>query len=183
MQGLVIRRPHKEDVKALNDFFDVVIKDTFEQNDIADLLEDYEKEIKEEKMQFLKEDLNSNGHDRFYLFATIFDKLIGTITYGPSNDDINSNTNGEFRDIIEIGSVFVHPDYQRKGIGSLLLNRIYKELEKKGIEEFCLDSGYKNAQKVWIKKYRNPQYCFENYWGEGAHYMIWKVKLLDVLDK
>ena len=180
MQNLVIRRPRIEDFNAYNEFFDIVLKDTFEKNGIIDLFDVYENEMKEEKRVFLTEDLESNGQKRYFLLATINDKLVGTISYGPSNDDINKCTNNELKDLIEIGTVFVHPQYQKKGIGSLLLNHIYDELDKKGVSEFCLDSGYKNAQEVWTKKFGTPQYKFINYWGEDAHYMIWKVKLKDV---
>lgn len=182
MQGLVIRRPHREDEKALNDFFDVVVKDTFEQNDISYMAEDYENEINEKK-EFLNEDLKSNGQKRYFLIATIDDKIIGTIAYGPSDKLINTYYNGEFKDIVEIGTVFVHPEYQRKGIGSLMLDHIYKELKRKGINEFCLYSGYKDAKKVWLKKFGSPQYILKDPFGESIDYMIWKVKLLDVLDK
>ncbi len=180
MQNLVIRRPRIKDINAYNEFFDVVLKDTFEKNGVIGLYDVYEKEIKKEKIEFLNEDLETDGKKRYILLATTNDKLVGTASYGPSNNDINKCTNNELKDLIEIGTVFVHPEYQKKGIGSLLLNHIYAELNKKGIKEFCLDSGYKNAQEVWTKKFGIPQYKFKNYWGKDANYMIWKVKLEDV---
>lgn len=74
----------------------------------------------------------------------------------------------------------MHPDYQKKGIGSRMLNLLFEELENKRIKEFCLDSGYKSAQKIWIKKFGNPQYHLKNYWGENADHMIWRVRVEDV---
>lgn len=41
------------------------------------------------------------------------------------------------KNLYEIGTVFVRPDYQGQGIGNLLLNAmIQKELQCKGIKEF-----------------------------------------------
>jgi hypothetical protein len=59
---------------------------------------------------------------------------------------------------------------------------MYRTLSNKGIEEFCLDSGYMRAQKIWKKKYGDPNYWLENYWGEGYHHMIWRVKMDDFLN-
>lgn len=181
MQDLVLRRPTIEDVNPLDEFYKFVLKDTFIKNGIADLVDDYDKAV-EEKRKYIIEDLESNGEQRYFLIATIDGNIIGSIEYGPSNDDINNSTGGLLKNITEIGSVFVHPNYQRKGIGSLMLAQMYSELNRKGIKEFCLDSGYKIAQKVWIKKFGNPEYHFVGFWGEGTNYMIWRVKIENVLN-
>lgn len=181
MQSLVIRRAKKDDVDQLNDFFKLVLKDTFEKNGIENLIEDYEHEIKE-KREFLNEDIESDGTKRFFLVAEKENHIVGTIALGPANDLINRCTNEKLKDLIEIGTVFVHPAYRQKGIGNLMLANIYSELDRKGIKEFCLDSGYKNAQNFWLKKFGDPQYRFTEFWGEGTDYMIWRVKLGDVLN-
>lgn len=179
MQDIIIRRPKKEDVNQLNDFFQLVLKDTFEKNGIENLVEDYEQEIRE-KREFLNEDIETGGKKRYFLVAEISNNIVGTIAYGPANHLINKCTNDKLKDLIEIGTVFVHPDYQKKGIGSFMLNYMYDVLNRKDIKEFCLDSGYKNAQKTWLKKFGDPEYHFEGYWGEGTDYMIWRVKLENV---
>ena len=76
----------------------------------------------------------------------------------------------------------MNPKYQRKGIGNLMLIRIFNELKHKGIKEFCLDSGYKSAQKVWINKFGEPEYYLKDYWGEGADHMVWRLKVSEVLE-
>lgn len=76
----------------------------------------------------------------------------------PVSDLIRKCTNNVYKGLIEVGKVFVHPDYQRNGVGNLLLKEIYDELQKKGIEEFCLDSGYNRAQRIWKKKFGDPEY-------------------------
>ncbi|WP_317911749.1 hypothetical protein [Clostridioides difficile] len=52
-----------------------------------------------------------------------------------------------------------------------------QELQCKGIKEFCMDSGYSNAQKIWRKRFGEPEYFLENYWAEGQHHLIWKIKI------
>lgn len=54
---------------------------------------------------------------------------------------------------------------------------MYVTLRNHGIEEFCLDSGYTSAQKIRKKKYGVPSFLLENYWGQGVHHMIWRIKL------
>ena len=85
---------------------------------------------------------------------------------------------------MEVGTVFVLPDYQKMGVGNLLLNTMIFTLKSKGIEEFCLDSGYTSAQKIWKKKFGDPNYLLKDYWGKGHDHMIWRIKISDlVLDK
>lgn len=81
-----------------------------------------------------------------------------------------------------MGTVFVDSAFPRKGIGNLLLNEMYWTLANKGIEEFCLDSGYIHTQQIWKKKYGKPDYLLEDFWGEGFHHMIWRVKVEGLLE-
>lgn len=180
MHNLVVRRPKFEEIDSINEFFELVIRDTFERNGISDLVETMEEEI-EDKRNCLKQDIESNGENRYFLIVTIEDQVVGSIEYGPSNDLIITSTNGELKDFVEIGTVFVNPKYQKKGIGNLMLIHIFTELKNKGIKEFCLDSGYKSAQKIWINKFGEPEYYLKDYWGEGADHMVWRLKVSEVL--
>lgn len=180
MLNVEFRRPRNEDIKELNRFFRTVIADTFTREGIGDKLADLEEEIKVKKT-YLESDLESNGEKRFFLIALDGARIIGTVEYGPASDLIRRCTDNAFNDLIEVGTVFVDPDYQRKGIGNLLLDKMYLTLSIKGIEEFCLDSGYRSAQKIWKKKFGDPDYLLEDYWGGGYHHMIWRLKIDDVL--
>ena len=181
MLNVVVRRPRIEEIDSINKFFELVIRDTFAKNGIADLIETLEEEI-EDKKKCLNQDIKSNGRERYFLIVTIDDMIVGSIEYGPSNDLIIRCTNGELKDLVEIGTVFVHPEYQRKGIGNKMLIHILNELKNQGIKEFCFDSGYKTAQKIWTKKFGDPEYYLKNYWGEGADHMVWRLKVSDVLE-
>lgn len=180
MTNIQVGRPKYEDTELINEFFEIVIRDTFERNDISDLVDTIAEEIQYKK-RILNDDFESGGRNRYFLIAKDGDTIVGSVEYGPSNDLIVSCTNGKLKDLIEIGTVFVHPDYQKKGIGSRMLKLLFEEMKDKGIEEFCLDSGYKSAQKIWIKKFGSPEYYLKDYWGENSHHMIWRVKVEDAM--
>ncbi|MBE4906483.1 GNAT family N-acetyltransferase [Bacillus luteolus] len=178
MVNVDIRRPRIEDREQLIDFFKIVIIDTFTKEGIGEKLDDIRDEIKV-KEKYLESDFSSNGEKRFFLIALDdrTGKIIGSIEFGPTSNLIINCTNEQFKELMEVGTVFVHPDYQRIGVGNLLLNKMYAILQNKGIEEFCLDSGYSNAQHIWRKKFGEPDYWLKDYWGKGYDHMIWKIKL------
>jgi len=179
MINIEISRPKYEDIELINEFFKIVIRDTFERNKISHL-KDLMIEEFEDKRRRLNQDLKSNGKNRYFLIAKEGKKIVGSIEYGPSSQLVISCTRGELKELIEVGTVYIHPDYQNKGIGNMMLNLIYIELHKKGIKEICLDSGYKSAQKIWINKFGNPKYNLKDYWGEDNDHMIWKINVQDM---
>lgn len=173
-----IRRPKEEDREELHHFFRLVITDTFIKDGIGEKLADIEEEI-EVKKQYLESAYESKGQKRFFLVAMDGDKIIGSIEYGAASKLICQCTNHALEELVEIGTVFVHPDYQGKGVGNLLLHYMFKTLENKEIQEFCLDSGYKRAQVIWKKKFGEPDYLLESHWGPESDHMIWRVKVKD----
>lgn len=176
MQKVEIRRPRIEDIEELHQFFRIVISETFAREGLAGLIDDIEAEI-ESKNNYLHLDLDSNGEKRYFLIALAENKIIGTIEYGPASKLIQYCTNGILGNHVEVGTVFVLPDYQRQGIGNQLLAEMLNTLKARGIVEFCLDSGYKNAQTIWKKKFGEPDYLLKDYWGQGQDHMIWKISM------
>lgn len=170
-----IRRPNTQDIRDLNDFFRIVVTDTFIKEGIGEKLADIEEEITS-KEQHLLSDLESSGENNYFLIAVYEGKVIGTIEIGPVNEIIRSTMNDEAKGLAELGSVFVHPAYQRKGIGNSLLNAMHAEMSRRGVNVFVLDSGYKTAQQIWMKKFGEPAYLLKDYWGEGYDHMIWKTR-------
>jgi GNAT superfamily N-acetyltransferase len=168
------RRPRMEDLEELNQFFKTVITDTFAREGLAGLIDDIEAEI-ESKKNYLQMDLDSRGKKRYFLIALAENKIIGTIEYGPASELIRDCTNGKLGNLVEVGTVFVRPDYQRQGIGNRLLGEMLKILKDQGFVDFFLDSGYRNAQTIWKKKYGEPDYLLKDYWGQGQDHMIWKI--------
>ncbi|PKM50286.1 MAG: GNAT family N-acetyltransferase [Firmicutes bacterium HGW-Firmicutes-7] len=180
MNNITIRRPITQDIESMNLFFELVLRNTFERNGIGNLTNALDGEI-EGKKKCLEQDIKSNGKERCFFIATIDNILVGTIESGPPNDIIIKNTSNEYIDLLEVGTVFVHPDYQKQGIGNMMLNHIFNDLANRGVKEFCLDSGYKSAQKIWKKKFKEPVYLLKDYWGEGTDHMIWRSSVSDFL--
>jgi GNAT superfamily N-acetyltransferase len=175
------RRPQREDKDELEMFFETVIKDTYEKEGLSQLAEDIKNEI-EGKKQYLEEDLASNGKYRYFMIAIDKDtnNIIGSIEYGPASNLIQKCTDGLWKGLYEIGTVFVHPVYQNGGIGSSLLNKIFLIMSAQGIEEFVLDSGYTRAQQIWKKKFGEPNVIMKDFWGEGYDHWIWRKRIKDM---
>jgi GNAT superfamily N-acetyltransferase len=82
-------------------------------------------------------------------------------------------------DVGEVGTLYILPEYQKKGIGTLLLNSIFTVLMSRGIKEYCLDSGYKTAQQIWRRKFGEPVIVVKDYWAKGFDHYIWHRTLED----
>ncbi|KOO43538.1 GNAT family N-acetyltransferase [Priestia koreensis] len=171
-----IRRPSNQDRHDLHHFFELVIYDTYQYEGIGHLIDDINDEIQSKK-RYLDLDMKSSGKDRYFLVAELNGQIVGTIEYGPCSTLIQTCTNGELNHLLEVGTVFVHPNHQHKGIGNQLLLTMYAALQNQGLHEFCLDSGYKRAQRIWTKKFGPPTYHLNDYWGKGFPHMIWKVNI------
>lgn len=181
MKNIEISRPLVKDTPLIHEFFEIVLRDTFEKNGISDLAEALNEEI-EDKKACLNQDFASDGQDRYFLIAKDGQKVIGSIEYGQANSLIMSCTQGEYEGMAEVGTVFVHPDYQHQGLGSQLLKQLLVEMRSRGLEEFCLDSGYATAQKIWTRKFGLPAYHLKDYWTAGADHMVWRVGIEDMLN-
>ncbi|WP_155591672.1 GNAT family N-acetyltransferase [Lysinibacillus cavernae] len=175
---LIIRRPKQSDIQALHQFFLHVIQDTYAKEGLAELVSDQKLEW-ETKKQYLAMDLESQGEKRYFWLAVDEEtnEIIGTIEYGEANELIQQTVKEDLTNCPEIGTVFVHPNYQNRGIGTLLLQKILMTLEKQSMHCFCLDSGYKQAQIIWQKKLGQPDFILEHYWGTNNHHMIWNRQL------
>lgn len=172
MHSIEIRRPRLEDVQELHKFFEIVLLDTYAKEGLSAMVDEIAEEI-ECKKAYLNKDLTSNGEMRYFLIALDKGMIVGTIEYGPAGHLIVDITKGKLKDVVEVGTVFVHPAYQNQGIGTLMLNMICMTLLSRNIEEFCLDSGYTRAQKFWKKKLGAPDYILKDYWCKGNDHMIW----------
>ncbi|MFC7371640.1 GNAT family N-acetyltransferase [Fictibacillus iocasae] len=171
-----IRRPQTADTPALHDFFRTVLTDTYQKEGLGDRHDDLENEL-QEKERYLAADFASLGRDRYFLAAFLNGNVVGTIEYGPASHLITSHADVSYRDIKEIGTVYVHPDFQGRGIGSQLVESISAALIEIGEEVCCLDSGFKEAQKIWTRKFGEPDYLLHDYWGKGDDHMIWKIDM------
>lgn len=170
---VIFERPSKDDVIKLHNFFDKVIDHTFDANGIGHL-DEFIQEEKISKRSALRQDFDSEGNIRLFYVAKIEGNIVGTIEIGPSNEILKKNV-PEVCHLKEVGTVYVHPDYQGQGIGKALLGRMNDALYALGEKQYVLDSGYPIAQKVWRKVLGEPYKVLLDYWGEGGHHSIWIV--------
>ncbi|OJV66498.1 MAG: hypothetical protein BGO41_03475 [Clostridiales bacterium 38-18] len=171
-----IVRPQRDDQEAMNDLIIRVLKDNWTRNQLDDLEDDLKDEIKT-KLRFVSEDLLGILGARYFIVAKEGDKIVGIAEHGPANDTIRSCNSEELNALQEVGTVFVLPEYQGKGVGKALMSAMQNRLSNIGESFFCIDSGYKTAQGVWIHLYGEPTFLLRDYWGQGIDHMVWMVKL------
>jgi len=174
-----ITSPEYTDVISTNLIFETTIRDAFEKEGLGHLEEDITDEI-EHKKRMLEASL-SEQNNIYFLIAKVDDLTIGTVSFSPCGEIIKKCTENKLENFGELGSLFVLPGYQNRGIGSVLISSMMKELHRKEIERFCLDSGYKRAQRRWLQKFGEPYMIVKNYWGEGSDHMIWLCSVSDFL--
>lgn len=175
---ITIRRIKGKDIDELLLLFKETITDAFDKEGISEDKEGLRQELEEKELR-LKEDLQSNGEKRFFLIASHGNKIVGTASFGPCSKLIEECSEGRLKGVGEIGSLYILPEYQNKGIGSLLINSLLMLMLSRSIEEFCLDSGYKRAIKIWRKRFGEPSIVVKNHWGEGFDHLIWHCQLRD----
>lgn len=169
-----IERPTIKERHAIHDIFERSIEKVFLDNEIYNR-SDYEMEVIAQK-KCLESDYESEGKVNHYLIAKVDGQVVGTAAYGPVNCDILGTIEAA-KDALEVKGVYVHPDYQRQGVGRLLYHSIVSSLANEDVDCFYLDCGYSTSQKFWESELGEASYIIENKWGKGAHYKIWKVAL------
>ncbi|HYK08430.1 MAG TPA: GNAT family N-acetyltransferase [Candidatus Eisenbacteria bacterium] len=172
-----ISRPQKQEEKVLQQFFETVITHTFK---LYGYYENYKEDIAREvkrQMTALQQDFTTNGTNTHFLIARDDNTIVGTIAYGPVNDDIKQYYKKVVPHIPEVKSLYILPEYQGQGIGTQLFNEIRKIMQENGIKEFYLDSGYPKAQEFWKHKLGDPVHIVHDRWDAGNDYMIWYQRL------
>ncbi|NLG81973.1 MAG: GNAT family N-acetyltransferase [Bacilli bacterium] len=177
MSEIVIERPKTNDIFKIKQLFTVSITNAFIKEGLGHLTEDIANDIRE-KITKLENYFLDNSRIIF-LIAKVNEEIVGTISYGPINNDIRKLTNNEFNHIGELGSIYILPEYENQGIASKLIKEMIKILENMGVTTFCLDCGLKRAQQKWLKKFGTPYKIFEDYWGKGNPHMIWLCQVAD----
>lgn len=182
MNDVIIRRPTTDDVSCIYEFFRLVLVDTYQKNGINEWDELLADEM-QGKRNNLQLDFDSYGRDRFFLIGEYKGQIICSIEYGIASNLINECTHNELKEYLEIGTVYVHPSYQGKGISTLLYYSILQEIMNKGVDEVCLDSGYETAQKIWNHRFGKPAYHIKDFWGPEGDHMIWKFNIGNELER
>lgn len=113
-----------------------------------------------------------NSKENLFFVTEIDHRIVGTIALINPNLLICENVQTE-PNVYEIGCVYVHPDYQKQGIGKFMFHSIKEELIRIGHEKYYLDAGFTSSQQYWFRVLGKPTYVLENHWGTGAHHFIW----------
>lgn len=71
----------------------------------------------------------------------------------------------------------VHPDYRRKGVGSMLIRALEERLRSQGVERIRLEAAIKNpaALELYRKAGYHKKEMLRNYYGRGKNAVrMWK---------
>ncbi|MBB6673778.1 GNAT family N-acetyltransferase [Cohnella nanjingensis] len=171
----------QDDILFVCQIFKYSISDAFEKEGLGHLHDDIQKEI-EDKKQLALTSLDPTNSDTYFLIAKLNEAVVGTISFGPCGEAIQSCTENQLDDVGELGSIYVLPSCQGQGVGSNLIKGMLTYLKKQGIDQFCLDSGYKRAQTRWLRKFGEPYKVVKDYWGPDSDHMVWLCKVSDYID-
>lgn len=180
IENLQITKPSEVDIPDIYRVFEESISDAFVKDGIESMQEDMQSEIEHKKHLLISAMDNSELSLRtrpYFLIAKLEGIAVGTISIGSCGEEIQKCTHNQFDEIPELGSLYVLPDVQEKGVGSALIQAMISTLHEQGIEEFCLDSGYKRAQQRWLRKFGKPYLIVKNYWGVDMDHYIWLCKV------
>lgn len=177
--GLQIARPTYADLPAADKVFTASIRDAFEKEGLGNLQAEIGAEIRQ-KQRLLRRALQP-GADVHFLVAILQGRVVGTASAGPCNADIGQCTDQRLQDVIELGSLYVLPEYQGQGVGSALIAAMLRQLQQSGIEQFCLDCGLRRAQQIWLHKFGAPYAVARDYWGPGSDHLVWLCRVAEFL--
>jgi GNAT superfamily N-acetyltransferase len=168
-----IGKPEFNDKEKIKELFTVSISDTFDKNNVTRLCEVTD-EV-EEKMRLLDNYYSSNQGEPHFLIAREELEIVGVIACFPVSNAIKQNVTECTNNDSEIGCVYIVPEHQQKGIGSLLYNEMKSYLKSIGIKKCYLSAGFVTSQKYWQMKLGEPQFVLKNMWGNGFHELVWKI--------
>lgn len=166
-------QPKLEDKVSLKSHYASVIAHTFMVDGIDDP-EDLQTEI-ETKYGYI--DCYYRGADTHFIVAKDGKRIIGGVAIYRPNQDVHQLMDGNLDHLYEMGSLYIHPDYQGQGIGSVLIKEMQDYMRAHGATSYCFDAAYTLAIDTWTKRFGTANYIFENYWGEGEPHHIWIVQL------
>lgn len=172
--NLNIRQPRLSDFSKIQKLFVESIENTFKLNSIEDELECNFEII--DKTRRVKRYLENVEPIVEFIIAEDSNVICGIAGLYPITKLIRENVKTATLHNFEIGSVYILPQYQRKGIAKKLFCYLIDEMIKQGIKDFYLDCGYTTSQKYWKQLLGEPSLSFENYFNSGDYYMIWKNK-------
>lgn len=166
-----IRRPKEQDLASILETLTRSITIAFLDEGLISLQDDIENEIVN-NYELVCRYIHRDKKEYIFLVALESRKVIGLISYGTVGDVISDNIDKKIK-AKELGSIYVHPEYQNRKVASKLIIQMIKTLLDLGINEFVLDCGFSKAQKIWMYKFGQPYKILKNYWPSGSDHYIW----------
>lgn len=174
---IAIDRPTSKDKAELASLISTVTAHAFAREQIVlDSPAILNNEI-QRKINDFQTDLDSEGTREHFLVARLKGKIVGCIAFGAVTQTLQENFPEARENAYEIKHMLVLPQYQRRGIGTLLFTSILSDLQKTGTTTYFLDSGFKTAQKYWTNRIGLPTVVLQDLFGPGQDFMLWKRSL------
>lgn len=121
--------------------------------------------------QFLEKQQDS---DASFLVAEINEQIVGCVGYHAEEDK-------DVKDVYWACWFYIHPNFQKKGIGSFLWLEMEKRVKLSGARKLYLDVGNEEDQPAAIKFYLNRGYVKEgeliDYFDEGENKQIFAKRM------
>jgi GNAT superfamily N-acetyltransferase len=168
-------RPSITDIPGIKKLLEKTYLDTFVKNGIDGIFEI--KEEIENKIGKLEKDIIENDANYYFAIAKHEMEIVGICAHFPISEIIAENIKGVQSRELEIGCTYVHPEYQKKGIGKALFKMTVEELRRKHIDHYYLCSGFETSQNYWNGILGNPICAVRDIWGKGKHELIWRIEL------
>lgn len=117
------------------------------------------------------ESFQKSGEPSF-LVAKYEGKIVGTIAYGKPEDTMLEGVkrlnpgNKAIPSLVEIKSLYVKPTLQRQGVGSALLQELFKEIHKTSHTHIAAFTGFSSGKAFWEKHFGEAAVVLEQYDGE-----------------
>ncbi|MCJ8008848.1 GNAT family N-acetyltransferase [Lederbergia wuyishanensis] len=166
------RKIQKRDLVELNQLFkscltDLVIREKKEFKLIDDEVD---------RLNYIVQDSFLNSELHFYV-TEMDNHIVGSIALTKPNPFITENIS-TIQTGYEVACVYIHPSFQRQGIGKFMFKQIKKELARLGQVKYYLDAGFQSSQQYWRQVLGEPSLILEDYWGKGEHHLIWVRELV-----
>ncbi|WP_340003962.1 GNAT family N-acetyltransferase [Paenibacillus sp. FSL K6-0276] len=126
------------DYESTCQVFEESISDAFDKEGLGHSLEDKQSEIDHKQHKALSS-LDQANSDTYFFIAKFNETVVGTISYGPCGEAIQTCTEHHLDHLGELGSLYVVPGYQGQGIGSALIKEMMNFLKEHsyGLAMYC----------------------------------------------
>jgi ribosomal protein S18 acetylase RimI-like enzyme len=165
----------KNDINYALDFIKSVIEDNFafEGQKLGDIKAVITGEMKTQKDRLIA---SFKTQSVKFILAKRNQEIVGMIGFcypGQTLIEAEKILNNKFPFLCELVTLYVKPELQKQGIGSLLLKEIMEVLKKSSYKYFGLSTGYKKGLVFWHKKFGDPIVVLHGYYYNEVDCHVW----------